>query len=180
MVNLTINEHSSDKYTPRTYLNAKTADLTAAFAIDFTTAGEKCTHKAAADRYVPLSILKPPIVCARELYKVCKRLDVKILNVAGNGIYTLTRHKWSQNDVNNYVVAVLSLVHQHHPLDKIISGGQSGLDIAGGVAGVYLGIETVLTLPKGFIQRFEDKVDKSFSRDYIEKQVLEGVRLLNY
>ena len=45
-------ENKSSSYAPRTFANAKSADLTIAFAIDFGTAGEQLTKKAAGQRYV--------------------------------------------------------------------------------------------------------------------------------
>lgn len=37
-------ENDSPKYSPRTYFNAKAAELTVAIASDFTTVGEKLTN----------------------------------------------------------------------------------------------------------------------------------------
>lgn len=53
-------EDSSRDYNHRTYVNALNADATIAFAIDFSTSGEKCTKKAAlcANKiYIPINIL---------------------------------------------------------------------------------------------------------------------------
>lgn len=58
MKKLIIKESTSSKYTPRTYYNAKSADLTVAFAVDFSTAGERCTHKAAGANIVQLKNLE--------------------------------------------------------------------------------------------------------------------------
>lgn len=44
---LTILEHKSSSYAPRTYENAAKADVTIAIAVDYNTAGERLTHKAA-------------------------------------------------------------------------------------------------------------------------------------
>lgn len=115
MANLRIVEHSSPKYTPRTYLNANSADLTAAFAVDFTTAGEKCTHKAAGEAYAAFPIQIVPIDTARRLYRCCKLMNVKVLNIAGNGIYTLSFNGWSQEEINQYIYDVLKPVHKHSP-----------------------------------------------------------------
>ena len=48
---------------------------------------------------------------------------------------------------------VLSLVHKHHPLKQVVSGGQTGADFAGGVAAEALGIAVVMTFPDGYLQR---------------------------
>lgn len=72
------------------------------------------------------------------------------LNVAGNGIYTLIKKGVEQETINQYVYDVVSLVHKHWPLDKIVSGGQTGVDTAGLVTGCALDIDTVGHGPKGF------------------------------
>jgi hypothetical protein len=53
---LTLLEHSSSGYVGRTFANATSADLTLAFACDFTTAGEKLTARSAASRLVRLRL----------------------------------------------------------------------------------------------------------------------------
>lgn len=169
---LTIQEHSSNKYTPRTYANAKSAELTVAIAADFTTAGEKCTHRAAGDNYLPLWYFTTPLLASRELYKACKRFNVKTLNVAGNGIYTLEKYNLTQKEVNQRVYDIISLVHKHYPIEKIISGGQTGVDMAGLVTAVKLGIPCVGTLPKGFIMRDSGGVDKSYQKQQVVSSIL--------
>jgi hypothetical protein len=173
---LKIVEHSSSKYTPRTYHNAKTADLTAAFAVDFTTAGEKCTHKAAGDAYVALPLTQDWLESARWLYIATKSLKEPVLNIAGNGIYTLAKHGWTQEQVNQYVYDVLKKVHAYRHFKTIISGGQTGVDIAGIVAAVALGIPAEAMLPKGFIQRYEDKVDRGYTEQQIRERIMTQVR----
>lgn len=44
-------------------------------------------------------------------------------------------------------------MNKHRPFPKIISGGQTGVDLAGGVAAEVLSIPCVMTFPKGLIQR---------------------------
>lgn len=146
-------EHSSDLYKPRTLHNAQSADLTVAFAIDFTTAGERLTKKAANWRYVAISLNMESIEAARILYKACRHFNVSTLNVAGNGIYSLAEFGWTQESLNQWIFDVIALVHKHRPFDKIISGGQTGVDLAGGVAAESLSVTCVMTLPKGLIQR---------------------------
>lgn len=179
-MSLRVVEHSSAKYTPRTYLNANTADLTVAFAVDFGTAGEKCTHRAAGEAYVGITLSTEPIEAARSLYRACRKTCfVKVLNVAGNGIYTLSAHGWTQSQVNQYVYDVLKVLHKHHPLTTIISGGQTGVDIAGIVAAQALGIDAVATLPKGYLQRAADKIDRCMTQQAIIDQINAGVAMLH-
>lgn len=173
---LLIREHSSSSYGPRTWANALEADLTIAIAADYTTAGERLTKKAATKRgdehFLELPIHEDWIENARILFK---RLTMngsnspKSINVAGNGIYTLAKHGYTQDAVNLYVYNILAQVEEYYPLRKIVSGGQTGTDQAGGYAGWKLGIPTVMTLPKGFIQRHEDGVDREHTMEEIWK-----------
>lgn len=145
--------HKSPKYPPRTTHNANSADLTVAFAEDFESAGERLTKKAAGDKYASIPLSKDPVEAARALYRECKKHNVKVLNVAGNGIYTLAEKGWSQASLNFWVYQVIALVHKHRPFEMIISGGQTGVDFAGGVAAEVLGLDPVMTFPKDFLQR---------------------------
>jgi len=170
---LVIREHKSSSYGPRTYANANDADVTIALAVDYSTAGERLTHKAAGGRYLKLDIFNTSVIdCARLLWKRLQTAEGSVINVAGNGIYTLAKHGWTQEITNGLVYHMLDLVHEHHPITKIISGGQTGVDLAGGYAGWKLGIDTVMTLPKGFKQRGADGVDREHTEDEICKQVI--------
>jgi len=178
MNKLIIKESTSSKYTPRTYYNAKSADLTVAFAVDFSTAGERCTHKAAGANIVQLKIWKDMsdeylLNHARVLWRHCKNVNLKSLNVAGNGIYTFSKHMIFQPEVDSVVFRIISKVHEYWKFDKIYSGGQTGADLAGAKAGYKLGIETEVTLPKGYVQRFTDGIDYSLSKEIIERQIRE-------
>ena len=168
-----IREHSSPKYTPRTYFNAKTADVTLAIAVDLSTAGEKCTHKAAGDKYIGFQIDKDTdyLEVARGLYKFMKARQAKTLNVAGNGIYTLAKYGINQEWINRFVCNVIAKVDEFNPIETIYSGGQTGVDMAGAVAANIVGIDATITLPKGYIQRFEDKVDVCQSYEDVERQL---------
>jgi hypothetical protein len=164
-------EHTSSSYAPRTYANARGADLTVAFAVNFETAGERLTHKASAGRYIGIPLEFEPIEAARLLYKAMRGYQARSLNIAGNGIYTLAQHGWNQEQANEYVHAVLAQVHQFWTIEKIRSGGQTGIDIAGVTAAYALGISATALLPRGFIQRGVDKRDVTFSSDQIREQV---------
>lgn len=173
MSTLIIQEHSSSSYAPRTYHNASVADLTMALAVDHNTAGEKCTQKAAGDRIVKLHHQAGDNVqLARELWKGMKKHNAKILNVAGNGIYTWMEHGIQQERLNQNVYEILKLVHEHWGIEKIVSGGQTGTDIAGLAAAYKLGIDAVGTWPKGFKMRFADGIDVELNevivRNYVE------------
>lgn len=171
-MSISILEHSSAKYSPRTWLNAKSSDLTVAFAVDFSTGGEKLTHKAASGKYVGVDIRTSSVLdTARQIYREAKRLDAKVFNVAGNGIYTLHKHGWDQKRINTYVFQVFEVLHQHIEIRAIRSGGQTGVDIAGGYAAFHLGIDAIITLPCGFIQRGIDGIDRAMSQQQIFDQI---------
>lgn len=181
MADLKVLEHSSPSYGPRTWSNAYDGDVTVAFAVDFNTAGERLTHKASGDKYVGIELTRDgfntdgALSAARKLFQFVRaRRSGLVLNVAGNGIYTLAKSGISQADVNLFVASVLGKVHEHHALSKVISGGQTGVDVAGAVAGVVIGVHTQVLLPRGFIQRDESKVDRSHSAEDIRRQIEDG------
>jgi hypothetical protein len=148
-----VKAHSSTKYRARTEHNATSADLTVAWAEDFDSAGERLTKKLAGDKYLATHLSTDPVQAARLLYKQCRDRGVRVLNIAGNGIYSLSDKGWSQGTLNFWVYQVLALVHKHYPLEMVISGGQTGVDFAGGVAAEVLGLNPVMTFPKDFLQR---------------------------
>lgn len=169
---LLVKEHSSSNYSPRTYYNAKSAQITLAFAMDFNTAGEKLTKKASYLNYLSLDLRQEWIGNARLIYKELKRNNFTVINIAGNGIYTLKKQGLSQSDVNTYVFNCLSKVHEFHKISKIYTGGQTGVDLAGAITGYNLDIDTEVTLPKGFIIRFEDGKDISMTRAQVEDLIM--------
>lgn len=183
-------EHGSAHYKPRTVHNAHTADLTVAIAEDFSSAGERLTKREAGNRYVAIHLRTDPIVAARMLYAACKKHNVSTLNVAGNGIYSLSG-EWakdnqpnkfntldaeqlvneSQASLNQWVYLVISKVHEFWPITNLISGGQTGADWAGGIAGEALGMNVTMTFPKGYMQRDEHHNDFTQSKEDVEKKV---------
>lgn len=166
---LTINEHKSSSYVPRTYHNASMG-VTLAVAVDFNTGGEKLTHKAAGDKIVQIDYFNTldKMYPARALYSILKKHNSHIVNVAGNGIYTLSEHGVDQHTSNIYVYSILSLVHRHWPIEKIVSGGQTGMDTAGLVAAMCLDIDCEGMWPRGYKMRFEDGQDVYMSKEWIE------------
>jgi hypothetical protein len=162
-------EHKSSSYAPRTYHNASQG-VTLAIAVDFTTAGEKLTTKAAGDKIVHLdarNFATSWLPAARKLYKLLVDNDCRVVNVAGNGIYTYAKHGFTQVTVNDMVRQVLHQIDTHWPLEKVVSGGQSGADLAGLIAAAKIGIPCVGTWPNGYKMRFEDGVDRNHTREQI-------------
>lgn len=157
-----IREHSSSSYAPRTYHNAAQG-VTLALAVDFTTAGEKLTTKAAEKKGVvycdALNFATDGIGAARQLYTKLKDSDCRVVNVAGNGIYTFAKHGFTQEGVNFMVRSILRQVHEHWPLEHVVSGGQTGADLAGLIAAAHLDIDCTGMWPNGYKMRFENGVD---------------------
>lgn len=168
MINL--REHSSSSYSPRTWHNAAQG-VTLALAVDFNTAGERLTTKAAAKNGIvhinAKTFANDWIKGARALYTMLKEKDCRTVNVAGNGIYTYDKHGFTQEGVNHMVHVILKQVHEHWPLDHVVSGGQSGADIAGLIAAAHLDIDCTGLWPKGYKMRFENGVDVNHTQQQI-------------
>jgi hypothetical protein len=171
---LTITEHPSAQYPPSTYENARVADLTVAIALDFDTAGERLTKRAAGDRYTFISLNTEVQVAAEKLARKLREFKVRTLNIAGNGMYSLSEKGWTQERLNSYVFTVLRLASKNSTLKEVISGGQTGADIAGVTAAHVLGLDAEVRLPKGFIQRGLDNQDRPHTREEVKHQIEQG------
>lgn len=167
---ITLLEDASSDYQPRTGKNARSAEVTVAFATDFETAGERLTKRVAGVRYVGIYYDSDVDAAAAKLIAFMQSRRAHTLNVAGNGIYTLARKGVSQDEaqrqVNRWVYEVLRRVHQAVVLTHIRSGGQTGVDVAGLVAGIALKIPVTGLWPKGYRQRLVTSND--VSRDVVE------------
>lgn len=158
---LTVMESSSPKYHDRTVANARWADVTMAFAVDFSTAGERLTRKAAGERYVAVDIPLDRDALQSESYrrKVSQMLvhnteNLKSfkLNIAGNGLETLASRGISQADADDFIAGVIGLaISQGMAVSEIRSGGQSGIDEAGTKAALRYGIPASQIVPRGFL-----------------------------
>ena len=173
---LVVQETSSNKYSPRTFHNAKSAGLTIAFAVDFTSAGEKLTKRAAGDNYLAIAICTD-INTAQCVETICltiaaKNIEGIVLNIAGNSAHTLLNHGISQDNINAFLVDVISQVHARHTISKIVTGGQTGVDIAGAYSAYKCKIPVVVTMPKGFIQRNVSGSDVMNTKDDVEAMIV--------
>lgn len=161
--------HKSSSYAPRTYHNASQG-VTLAIAADHNTAGERLTQKAANGKiaFIDATVFKDQwLDCARQLYVQLKKNDCRVVNVAGNGIYTLAKYGITQVMMNDMVRQILFQVDQHWKLDKVVSGGQTGADLAGLVAAAKIGIPCTGMWPAGFKMRFEDGVDRNHTFEQV-------------
>lgn len=155
--------------------NADDVDFTLAFAVDFTTAGERCTARAAGDYYVPVDIplLKDGGIdlSAKAVNSVVESVRDAVsedffkgescgLNIAGNGIYTLSSRGVTQEQGDEFVLKVLDgLRKKGMDISSVRSGGQSGIDESGVAAAVALGIPATVHAPKDWAFRRADNRD---------------------
>ena len=157
-------EDSCSNYQHRTFINADSADVTLAFAVDFTTAGEICTEKYCKTCEKPIfqfkvnengRLNKEEEIKIDELYKCLKLNNYTKINIAGNGIYTFSKYGINQERINDLVTNIVEhLLERGCKIDELRSGGQSGADEAGIIAGIRLGINSICLFPKGY--RFRD------------------------
>lgn len=155
---LSVTESNASGYRQRTQRNANAADVTIAFAVDYETAGERLTRNVAGDKYVRYDGALGDFVNA--IVAKLKAVNGTSINVAGNGIYTWAKEGRSQEWVNKAMHKVLSQVKEAYPkLTTIVTGGQTGTDIAGAIAGRALGLTVDVHMPKGFRQRNAEGVD---------------------
>ena len=160
--------------------------MTIAMAVDHNTAGERCTRKAVDStrgRDALFAITpreRDKLAISRLLYAKVRNKGARVLNIAGNGIYTLSKEGITQQAINQYVYDILRPVVAHWEFDCFVSGGQTGVDMAGAVAAAALGLPATLTFPLGYKQRFEDGVDVCMTPDQIYKQIEDGVAALKH
>ena len=174
-------EHISSNYQYRTQYNATVADLTVAFAVDFQTAGERLTKKVSKDKYLGFllsdTVGEHPLHIAAKIKKWCIDKEVRTLNIAGNGLYTLCEYDWTQEKINIFMYTVLKAL-KNSSITKIISGGQTGVDYAGLVAGYSLGYAVCGTFPKGFRQRNEEGIDYTQTEVEVRRRIIDDASKL--
>lgn len=160
----TFSVSSSTSYPVRTRENAEWSDITIALAENFSTAGEKLTQRVAGTKYVShsLSNSNDPQTIADSIYDQIvakgKVKDLK-LNIAGNGIYSLTQ---SQEYYNNLLTEVLSILQSKGvTISAVRSGGQTGIDEAGIIAAQRLNIPSIVHTTSDFKFRGKDNKDVS-------------------
>lgn len=153
---ITFQEHEQTGYAMRTRENARLSDLTIAFAIDFTTPGEILTRKAAYGKYLAIDfnlLLTDINAVASTILKEMERRKVRVLNVAGNGLYSL-KHLCDQEFINDRLMLVFTIIILNYGnYFDIRSGGQTGLDEAALVTGDFLNMPTTCLAPKHWMFR---------------------------
>jgi len=171
-------EEQSSGYANRTRKNAS-ADVTLAFAADFNTAGEKLTKNSVLNqgkKYVNFNIAtvkQSDFVNASDIVKQLNEVNATSINIAGNGIYTLKNYEWTQEQLDQYIYELLRDVINNkdlkNPITLIRTGGQTGVDEAGGKAGIKLGIPTKILAPKGWLFRNINNKDVSDEKQFKER-----------
>lgn len=180
-------EYHERGYQGRTRFNASNADLTIAFTVDATTAGERLTRKAATEAkygHIDLNTASPTCAARAIHYLVQSKVvgrPCEILNIAGNGLQTLSRHGWTQGQVNQYLYEVFVELRDKWgllPTKGLRSGGQTGVDIAAAVMADTIGIDAVITFPTGFLQRGADGRDFTQTKEDVRQKIAVMTTLL--
>ena len=171
-------EDQSPGYAVRTRRNAS-ADATIALAVDFNSAGERLTKKSVVGQgklYIPIDAKDITVKDDRvaKIVILFNEHNIKTLNIAGNGIYTMDRFH-TQEEVDLFVFRLLYRVISHpnlvNKIEHIRTGGQTGFDEAGAKASRDLGIKTYVLAPKGW--KFRDLTGKDISNEQLFKQRFE-------
>lgn len=156
----------AEAYADRTKKNARWADLTIAFAVDFNTAGERLTATAAGDKYYAIKLEEnSEDAVSKTFTDIIKRFKGKNglkINIAGNGLYTLNKYSFTQEQANETVKMVLYMLSENGlNIAEVRSGGQTGFDEAGVKAADALGIKWSILAPKDYW--FRDANNKNIS-----------------
>lgn len=144
---LQVNEINSHDYAVRARMNAQAGDVTIALSLNFNTPRERIVKETAGRSYMSAPLMSDSLKTSRSLLRKLRAGDARILNVTGDTISILANHNFTQEQTNEYVYTILSSVHKVHPLQKILSSGSTGVDLAAAVSGMVLGIDTVVTAP---------------------------------
>lgn len=171
-------EHHTASYPGRTALNAKESDGTIAFAYNFDSPGEKLTEKMCKQYNKPiLKIqLRDPLrdvdEVANHIVNWLKKYNIKHINVAGNGIRTMSG-LFTQEILDTYLYKIFQKVLESYSIKHARSGGQTGVDEAGVKALDQLGVKTTIVYPKGYRIRTltEDIYDKNIAAKRFEQKI---------
>lgn len=157
---------ASSAYPPRTFANAKSADLTLAFAVDFTTPGEQLTKKAAGNNYFAIESTQKISQSVALLTKLVE--PHMVLNIAGNAMPRFSADGWCQDQVNWWVFRVLRGLK----FTSVVCGGQTGADWAGAVAAYALKKDVKVLMPRGFLQRDEHNRDVTNTEEELKSRLV--------
>ena len=159
---------SEGGYQKRTYENAQAddVDFTVQIAVDLTTYGERATAKAAGESLIsvetkgfsPEDAKKAVDVIYDSLPEEFQKGEPLGFNFAGNGIYTLAKDGVTQDQVDEFMVRVISGLQEKGVVIQCgRSGGQTGLDEAALAAGITCGVPMTCHAPYDWTFRIADK-----------------------
>lgn len=180
---------SSGRYAQRTFENANAPDVdfTLQLAVDFSTAGEKSTARAAKDSLISVRIpvaKNGGIDMSRKAVSEAVRTVIDTLpeefingeeiglNLAGNGIYTLSKSGITQEQVDEFVCRVhAGLLEKGVKVQSYRSGGQTGVDAAAGALAEVFGVPVTIHAPHGWTFRNEKGADVSDKQAFQDRFV---------
>lgn len=156
---LTFTECTRPGYPARTAMNVQQADITIAIAADFAIAGEVLTRNLCTQYRKPyLPIALTPLTDTR-MDRIAAWIHSHIpergatYNIAGNGIYSLPD---TQQDYNYFMEDFFADMELAMCINKVISGGQTGIDEAAIVAALRMGYDCHINAPKAWRYRTRD------------------------
>jgi hypothetical protein len=104
LAKLGLREHSSPKYSPRTYANVKDTDGTIILAIDFNSSGTRCTKKAIdfySKPFYEVNLNDPDFIF--DVIDWINDNEIITLNVAGNGGKNREESSWLFTNGKKYL-----------------------------------------------------------------------------
>lgn len=171
-------EDNSIKYSERTRKNIQYSTATVAFAVDYTTAGEKCTAKYAKELKKPFlqiqlttqgNVKTGQNTTIYNFTELLKKQSIVKLNIAGNDIYTLAKNKITQKQIDDVIKRYIAyLLKNNVNIQEIRSGGQTGADEAGLKAAASNEIRAICVAPQGW--KFRDIHGKDISDEKLFKK----------
>lgn len=157
---------SEGGYPQRRQENIDLSDITIALAENFNTLGEKGTKRDAGRKYISHFLkfdgkaFTPQEIANHIAFDIINNREIKKpikVNIAGNGIYSLSESQEYYNDLVTEIIKELQL--RGIKITEIRSGGQTGIDEAGIIAAQRLGIPAVVHGTKDWAFRGKDNKD---------------------
>jgi hypothetical protein len=176
MSSLKIKASKSGSYAVRTKEVVSFSDISLLLNINPKSAGARCTYGALKSQNKPFEDVfyhnGKPVESALALDNALKNIetfsknrDTTIINTAGNGISTWAIYYIPQIFLNELMYDKIDNLSLDKTKVAFISGGQTGVDLAGSVAAYILGYETRILLPAGYKIRTEDNTDIWFNNE---------------
>ena len=171
LLHIEVFESKTTNYAARTKTNADYADITFAFAVDFSSKGEILTKQCVKKLnkiYVPinandLKITEERILKVIDFINNSKQVNKNI--IINNPAGVSSGGNLTQHVADSFAFAFLKTLIDNdkfsYKVIEIRTGGQSGFDESGAKAGYKLGIKTSIVSPKGWKFRDVNGIDIS-------------------